>query len=93
MSHPRGCSILCCAPGDPETTLVCTQTPMMEKLMTSRTPVKAYDMKLVQSMRRGQFWASLFMCYTHLKRGMIKPMILQVMTRGGHPGWGGQGFA
>lgn len=51
---------------------------MLEKVLTSRTPAKAYDMKMVQGMRRGQFWASLFMCFTHLKRGMIKPMILQV---------------
>lgn len=51
---------------------------MLEKILTSRTPAKTYDMKVVQGMRRGQFWASLFMCFTHLKRGMIKPMILQV---------------
>eukprot|EP00752_Nemacystus_decipiens_P009972 g8894.t1 len=52
--------------------------PMLDKMMTSKTPVKKYDMKTIQGMRRGQFWASLIMCYTHLRKGMIKPMMLQV---------------
>lgn len=51
---------------------------MLDKMMTSKTPVKKYDMSVVQGVRRGQFWASLFMCYTHLRKGMIKPMMLQV---------------
>lgn len=51
---------------------------MLDKMMTSKTPVKKYDMKTVQGMRRAQFWSSLIMCYTHLRRGMIKPMMLQV---------------
>lgn len=51
---------------------------MLDKMMTSKTPVKKYDMNVVQGIRRGQFWASLFMCYTHLRKGMIKPMMLQV---------------
>ncbi|CAM9380131.1 unnamed protein product, partial [Hapterophycus canaliculatus] len=55
-----------------------TLGPMLDKMMTSKMAVKKYDMKTVQGMRRGQFWASLIMCYTHLKRGMIKPMMLQV---------------
>eukprot|EP00903_Cladosiphon_okamuranus_P016072 g14836.t1 len=51
--------------------------PMLDKMMTSKRPVKKYDMNTIQGMRRGQFWASLLMCYTHLRRGMIKPMMLQ----------------
>ncbi|CAN0110347.1 unnamed protein product [Scytosiphon promiscuus] len=51
---------------------------MLDKMMTSKIAVKKYDMKTIQGVRRGQFWASLIMCYTHLKRGMIKPMMLQV---------------
>ena len=54
---------------------------MLDKMMTSKTPVKKYDMKTIQGVRRGQFWASLIMCYTHLRRGMIKPMMLQVRRR------------
>jgi len=51
---------------------------MLDKMMTSKILVKKYDMKTIQGVRRGQFWASLIMCFTHLRRGMIKPMILQV---------------
>lgn len=54
---------------------------MLDKMMTSKIAVKKYDMKNIQGVRRTQFWASLFMCYTHLKRGMIKPMMLQVGAR------------
>ncbi|CBJ25780.1 conserved unknown protein [Ectocarpus siliculosus] len=52
--------------------------PVMDKMMTSRMAVKKYDMKFIQGVRRRQFWASLMMCYTHLRRGMIKPMMFQV---------------
>ncbi|CAN0320446.1 unnamed protein product [Ectocarpus fasciculatus] len=51
---------------------------MMDKMLTSKMAVKKYDMKTIQGLRRRQFWASLMMCYTHLKRGMIKPMMFQV---------------
>ena len=66
------------APGGPP--LPRAQAPMLDRMMTSKTPVKKYDMNVVQGIRRGQFWASLFMCYTHLRKGMIKPMMLQVHT-------------
>lgn len=51
---------------------------MLAKMMTTKVTVKTYDMKTIQGARKRQFWASLFMCYSHLKRGMIKPMMMQV---------------
>lgn len=61
---------------------------MLDKMMTSKKPVKKYDMNAIQGVRRGQFWSSLIMCYTHLRRGMIKPMMWQVRCkrRGGGEG-------
>lgn len=66
-----------------------TKGPMLGKMMASTTKAKKYDMKTIQGMRRAQFWSALFMCFSHLKRGMIKPMMMQVKRERGREREGG----